>query len=256
MTLQLRSYAARKGFMTIEWNSFGTPDACRFVDFLRDITQKRWEFVVDLECGEDKLWKKLNSKKRGHIRSASKHGLRIEEAKSHQQIHSYRGLAEETWKRKLKDGIPFPDPGSIEYFDNVKRRLIDLKRARMLLAFDGTRLVAGGLFAAFHGTVYYVISASSEIGLKKSAPDLILWQAMTDHIREGYRWFNLGGVSEGELDGAPLESSGLYEFKIKFGADLHSCIKTCSVLHAKRYRLFRKINSMKTHVRTLLNKFI
>jgi len=250
MMRQVQVFGAQQGFMAVEWNSFGTPRACRLADIPRNsIGQRRWEFVVDLERSEENLWESLHGKKRNLIRKAVNSALRIETAQDISQILLYRSLAEETWRRKCNAGIPFPAPAGEDYFKRVKRMLIDKKIGRMVLAYDGPRPVAGALFVGFNQSAYYVISAANETGLKMSAPDLVLWKTMTAYLQEGYKTFNLGGLSEHELGNDPLEQSGLYHFKKRFCAEVHECYKSLSVIRPREQRVYGRLAPLKSKIR-------
>lgn len=249
MIRQIQSHAGGEGYMSVEWNSFGSPGACRLCNCLPTGGNKRWEFLVDLNGSEEALWKRLHSKKRNMINKAAKSGLRIERAESAAQIRRYRELAIKTWQRKKKQGIRFPAPPAEPQFERMKRRLIDTGIGRMYLAYHGPVPAAGAFFAGFAGTAYYVLSAADETGLKKSAPDLLIWTAMGDYLRDGCRSFNLGGVSENELNNDALEQSGLYHFKIRFSAQVQQCFKAAIVLKPARHRLWQLLAAVKTTVR-------
>jgi lipid II:glycine glycyltransferase (peptidoglycan interpeptide bridge formation enzyme) len=91
-----------------------------------------------------------------------------------------------------------------------------------------------------------MLSSAKEKGLQKAAPDLILWTSMKDYQQGGYKLFNFGGLSERELNGEPLEKSGLFHFKKRFSTDEYLCFKGNLVLRpnaGKIYNFLRKIKS-------------
>lgn len=248
----VRNYASGDGFMSIDWTSFGTPDACKSCNVLSENGKKRWEFIVDLEGTEEDLRKRLHGKKRNLIKKAEKSGLRIERAQSRDQVLGYRDLALKTWQRKTEQGISFPMPPGENQFMLMKRHLIEPGIGRMYLAYDDTDAVAGAFFAGFADTAYYVLSAAGETGLKKSAPDLLIWTAMRDYQGDGVSRFNLGGVSEDEVPENELEKSGLYHFKIRFAAQVKPCFNSKSILKPKQYQFWRLFDAVKPKLRSVL----
>lgn len=248
----VQTYASENGFMSIDWTSFGTPDACKACNVLSENGKKRWEFIVDLEGTEEELRKRLHGKKRNLIKKAEKSGLRIERAQSNEQVLRYRDLALKTWQRKTKQGIRFPMPPDESQFILMKRHLIDPGIGRMYLAYDDTEAVAGAFFAGFADTAYYVLSAAGETGLKKSAPDLLIWTAMRDYQGDGVGRLNLGGVSEDEVPENGLEKSGLYHFKIRFAAQVIPCFNSKNTLKPKQYRFWQLVNAVKPKLRSVL----
>ena len=120
----------------------------------------------------------------------------------------------------------------------LKSKLIDKGIGKLYLAYnDGHKCVAGAFFGVFNKTIYYMLSSSSNDGLKLAAPDAILWRAIKDHLSKGYTMFNFGGISESELNGQPLEKSGLYLFKIRFGSIPQLCFHGNLILRPFSYRL-------------------
>ena len=229
-------------------HSFGTPFGTEILQELGFSVSKRWEFLIDLYMSEEDLWKKIHSKKRNLIRKGQKTGLQIEKAEHLEQVLQYRELAKETYERKTKQGIPFPEPGDESYYKLLKNKLIDIDLGRLYLAYDEKQVVAGAFFVGYNKKAYYMLSSANDIGLKKSAPDLILWTCMTDYQKEEYKEFNLGGVSESELNNQPLEKSGLYHFKKRFSAEAHPCYKGTLVLRPTTHKIYNFLKVTKSRL--------
>lgn len=242
----LIEYSRMIGVGALEVHSFGTP---RGTEFLKDHgfdIQRRWEFLVTLEGGEEELWKRIHSKKRNLIRKSEKEGLRVIRASESGDMQRFRDLARETYERKMRAGVSFPPPAPERYYALLKEKVIDTGLGRLYLAYDGDEAVGGAFFVGFNETAYYLLSSALEQGLRKAAPDLILWTAMVDYLREGCRIFNLGGLSERELEGGALEDSGLYHFKSRFSAEAAPCYRgtlTLRPARRKAYDLLRKTKS-------------
>jgi hypothetical protein len=234
---EIIAYCRMKRMAALEINSFGTPLEA---DILRErgfSLKRRWEFVIDIGKNEEDLWQEVHSKKRNLIRKAVKAGVRVERKTDIGSMMRFRNLALETWNRKRSQGVAFPEPAPEAYYSLLKHKLADKGLGRLYLAVEGDDVTAGAFFACWGDWAYYMLSSSGDQGLKNAAPDLILWTAITDFQKEGYRTFNLGGVSEGELDGRPLEESGLYHFKIRFSAEVRPCYRARLILRPLCYRL-------------------
>jgi GNAT acetyltransferase-like protein len=242
----LVSYCRGHGFTSLDINSFGTPHGTEMLrEFGFEVT-KRWEFLMDMDGNEDGLWKKIHSKKRNLIRKGQKGGVQVSRVSGIEDMLKFRALALETYNRKTEQGISFPRPAEETYYRFLKERLLDTGLGRLYLAYDGNQPISGAFFAGFNGTAYYMLSSAGEEGLKKAAPDLVLWNAMTDYLKEGFSLFNLGGVSEHDLNGQILEKSGLYHFKIRFGADVYPCFKGGLVLRPKQFKLYSFLKALKS----------
>ena len=244
----LLSYSREHGFTYLYLNSFGTPHGTEILEEFGFEVSKRWEFLVDLKKSEEELWKTIHSKKRNLIRKGQKEGINIKSVYNLQEVMQFRALALETYNRKKDQGISFPRPSENTYYRLLKEQLIDTGLGRLYIAYDGDQPISGAFFVGFNGTAYYMLSSAGEEGLRKAAPDLVLWAAMTDYLKEGFSLFNLGGVSEKDLNGGPLEKSGLYHFKIRFGAEVYPCFKGELVLRPKQFKLYSFLKGLKSRL--------
>lgn len=243
---EIIKYCTKNSIAALKMNSFDTPFGTEILQKLGFSVSKRWEFLIDLNMSEDELWKKLHSKKRNLIRKGQKANLIIKRAQQLDELMNFRNLAIETWKRKTDSGIAFPSPGTEKYYQQLKDKIIDENLGRLYLACDGEEPVAGAFFAGYNKKVYYMLSSANEQGLKTAAPDLLLWTSMADYRKEGYKMFNLGGVSENELNGQPLEKSGLYHFKKRFSAHVHPCYKGTLVLRPTTHKIYNFLKRTKS----------
>jgi hypothetical protein len=226
------AYCRKHGIAVLEIGSFGTPAGTELLEGLGFSMKKRWEFLLDIDMPEEELWKSFNTKKRNKIKKGRKAGWGIVRGNSLEHVMQFRGLALETQKRKNEQGILFPVADEKEY-RLLKNMLMDMGLGRLYLALDKEdQPVAGAFFVGSNqsDTAYYMLSSANHEGLRGAAPDLLLWTAITDFQKDGYRLFNLGGVSEGELAGQLLEKSGLYAFKKTFSPEICPCGKGTLVL--------------------------
>lgn len=239
---EIISYCVKNNIVSLNIGSFGTPFGSEILEELGFSVKKRWEFLLNIDmCGE-LLWENLHSTKRNKIRKAKKAKLRIERGKTLDHVMQFRGFALETQKRKEERRISFPVAGE-DHYTLLKTKLMDSGLGKLYIAYDGDFPVAGAFFVRYNQCVYYMLSSANDQGIKKAAPDFILWNSITDFQKSGCTIFNFGGVSESELEGQPLEKSGLYQFKKAFSTQVHLCHKGTLVLRPainKTYEIFKK----------------
>ena len=245
MINKIISYSRKNHIVSLAIHSSGTPFGSEGLQQLGFSVEKRWEFLLNVNGSEQALWKKIHSKKRNLIRKGQKSKLRIEQGSQIEHVMQFRILALKTQQRKKQQGISFPVVGSEHSYRLLKSKLIDTGLGKLYLAYDGDQAVAGAFLVGFNNKAYYMLSSANEIGLKKAAPDLILWNCMTDYQKEGYKVFNLGGVSESELNGKPIEKSGLYHFKKRFSADVYFCYKGRIILRPNIYNIHQLLAKLK-----------
>jgi lipid II:glycine glycyltransferase (peptidoglycan interpeptide bridge formation enzyme) len=124
--------------------------------------------------------------------------------------------------------------------------LIDSGLGRLYFAYEEREPIAGAFFVGYNKCSYYMLSSAKEKGLQKAAPDLILWTSMKDYQQGGYKVFNFGGLSERELNGDPLEKSGLFHFKKRFSTDEFLCYKGMLILRPVLYKIFDSLKRIKS----------
>ena len=253
MIQNIIDYSKHNKIVTLSFSSFGTPFGNDILNSLGFTTQKKWEFVLDIEKTADELWDELDSTKRRSIRRGRKNELVVSLAQNMDEVLQFRNLAVKTYDRKTEQGISYPKAPPETYYQTLKNKLIDEGIGKLYLAYDEGQVVAGVFIIGFNKQSYYMLSSSNDIGLKKSAPDLIIWNSIVDFIAEGYSMFNLGGLSETELDGLPLEQAGLYRFKQKYSAEVIAGCKGNLVLKPKTFQLFSFYRIVKNRFKQLLS---
>jgi len=246
MAHEIYLYCTNNHIVSLSMNSFGTPHESEIIPEIGLSGSKRWEFILDIRGTEKELWDKLHSKKRNLIRKGQKDGLVVVDSDEGANLQQYRSLAKDTHERKRRQGIPYPKPANEASITRMQKYLIDSGLGRLYLASKDDQVVAGAFFTAFNHRVYYMLSSASDIGLKMAGPDLILWTAMTDYQKEKYTVFNFGGLSESELNGLPLEKSGLYHFKKRFSPEVIPCYKGSIVLRPRQHKLYSLIKKLKS----------
>jgi hypothetical protein len=227
------AFARTDGYGSLEIGSYGTPEDLPELPRLGFSVSRRWEFVLDLQHSKEALWDRLHQKKRNLIRKAQKSGVQVARGSAVDDLLLFRDIGHRTWLRKRSRGIDFPPVAGERYYRLLARNVLDPGIGRLYLARHLDEPVAGAFLAGYAGRAYYVLSAAADEGLACAAPDLILWTAICDCLQAGYRLFNFGGVSEEELGGEPVESSGLYHFKIRFSPEAAPCLRGAIVLRPR-----------------------
>ena len=257
MIEKIIDYSINNKIVALKISSFGTPFGNDILVRLGFTVNKKWEFLLNIEKTADELWDLLDSTKRRSIRRGRKNELVVTLAQSMNEVLKFRNLAVETYERKTKQGISYPKAPPESYYKFLKNKLIDEGIGKLYLAYHEDQVIAGAFLIGFNKKSYYMLSSSSDIGLKKSAPDLIIWNSIIDFIDEGYSMFNLGGLSETELDGLPLEQAGLYRFKEKYSAEVVPGYAGNLVLKPKTYQFFSFYRRLKNIlIKEPLKKFL
>ena len=242
----LYEYAHKNGIMELSINSFSTPYDMEVVKELGFSIKQRWEFLLPLDLPEEDIWKKkIQSKKRNMIRKGEKNGVVVKEKKQINDLLEFRKLNQKTYARKKNKNITYPKAAGLSYYRTLKELLIDQSIAKLYLAYKDEKMIAGALFCVFNKTVYYMLSAANDDGLKLAAPDTILWKAITDHLVKKFLLFNFGGISEELLKGGELEKSGLYRFKKLFGTSVTPCYNSKIVLRPFVQRIYATLKNIR-----------
>ncbi len=140
------------------------------------------------------------------VGKAARLGIRVRCAGTEADLRTWYGLYLETMRLHVVPPRPY------RFF----KAAWDLLRPRGLLrlliaeAPGAAAPLAGSIFLMFGRTVWYAFNGSRRENLGLRPNDLIQWQAVHDACRDGYRWYDLGEVADG--------NAGLAEFKSKWGA--------------------------------------
>jgi CelD/BcsL family acetyltransferase involved in cellulose biosynthesis len=169
----------------------------------------RTTFVVDLP---DRPGKLRFGSPRNHARikwavaKATKLGMCVRSAETEDDLRAWYALYLETMRRHVVPPRPY------RFFEAAWNLLRPLGLLRLLIAERAgvARPLAGSIFLMFGRTVFYAFNGSRREDLGMRPNDAILWQALHDACRAGFRSFDLGEVAE--------QHTGLAEFKSKWGA--------------------------------------
>lgn len=142
------------------------------------------------------------------VKKAKKLGMTVRFAEMESDLAAWYQLYLTTMRRN------FVPPRRYKFFISLWRELRKSGLLRLLLAERSTngrsKLVAGSIFLMTGKTVFYAFTGCLTEHLCAHANDLILWEAIHQACREGYRFFDFGEV--------PEEHPELVRFKKKWGS--------------------------------------
>jgi hypothetical protein len=172
------------------------PDAPASVSF--------YGHTVDLAGDENQLFNRLESSVRRAIRKAQNGPVVVTVAADLAAVRIFYSLHCRTRRRH---GLP-PQPFS--FFRNIHRHLISQNRGAVVLASYLGQPVAAAMHFCSGEEAIYKFGASDEAGQHLRANNLVMWEAMRWHRRNGARKLDLGRTS--------LANDGLRRFKIGWAA--------------------------------------
>lgn len=134
------------------------------------------------------------------IRQARDAGITVEHSSEWEAVRSFYDLHLRT-RRRL--GVPTQP---LRFFRLVWERLVTDDLGFAALAYDGSRVVAGGLFLRWNGVTTYKFGASEADAWKLRPNHLLLWEVIQRACAAGDRLFDWGRTER--------EHEGLRNFKL------------------------------------------
>ena len=160
--------------------------------------------VIELECGEDELFKRLDGAVRRGIRKAESEGLRVDFSTSPEAVSEYFTLHCLTRRRH---GLP---PQPFRFFRNIARYTLARGHGFVATARLGQKPLAASLFFHSGSEAIYKFGASDYAFQKMRPNNLVMWEAIKRCAASGLARLHLGRTS--------LGNEGLRQFKLGFGA--------------------------------------
>ncbi len=161
--------------------------------------------LLDLRRSEAELFARLEASNRRAIRRAQSAGVVVEFSNDRAALDAFYRLLCRT---RRKHGVP-PQPH--RFFVALHTELLNRKQGCIALARLGDRIVAGAVYLHFQQSAVYKFGASDEAFLPCRANNLVMWEAIRAHARQGFDTLDLGRSSS--------TNHGLRAFKRSFGAD-------------------------------------
>lgn len=161
-------------------------------------------YILELSGEPSAVWKKLNKKGvRWAIGKAERDGVTVRVENTIEGMRVFSGLNQRT-KRNL--GVP---AHPFAFLENMTDKLAG--HVTLYLAEVSGRAIAGIVTISFRDYVCYAYGASDERYLRYHANDLLIWRAIEDSCRNGYRRFDFGKTSP--------DNEGLARFKKHWGTE-------------------------------------
>ena len=160
---------------------------------------------LDLRRGEAELWRRCDSSMQRAVRKARASGVSVKQGQTAEAAHTFYSLQCQT---RRKHGLP-PQPRRL--FEAIHEHIVAPGHGMFYFAEHSGRAIAAALFLRFGSKVIFKYGASDESQLLLRANNLLMWQAITDYMRDGCAELNFGRTDMG--------NEGLRRFKCSFGAD-------------------------------------
>jgi hypothetical protein len=160
--------------------------------------------VLELERGEDLLFKSMDGAMRRSIRKADAAGLKVEFGETVSSMETFFDLHCRTRRRH---GLP-PQPWS--FFENIARHVLARGHGFVAIARLEKRPLAAAVFF-HHGTQVIYKFGASDFRFQRLRPNnLLMWESVKKCAYERFARMHLGRTS--------LANEGLRRFKLSLGA--------------------------------------
>lgn len=176
---------------------------------------------LDLRPGEATLFDGCESSVRRAVRKAERSALKIEVRHDLESVKDFFGLLCKTRKRH---GVP---PQPFHFFSSIHRHVLALGLGCVVLARVGAVPVAGAIYFHFGKTVIYKFGASDDRFKHLRANNLVMWEAIKIHSKNGFETLDFGRTS--------VINSGLQRFKLSWGASERQIEYVRHDLHSGRF---------------------
>ena len=161
---------------------------------------------IDLTKTEEELRKGLKQKWRNCLNKAERLGLSFEFGVSpwlmEELVDEYRKMFQ---SKNLKSTV------SPEFIKTLQNLLPDEKKMWVFTGIYNSERLGSILIAPYGDTCEYLVGAVNEIGKKYNTGQFLLWHAICEMKKLGYKWFDVGGA---DPEGTP---PGILHFKEGMG---------------------------------------
>lgn len=170
----------------------------------RQFSPRAWESVwLDIGLDLDMLRKRMDGKWRNMLTFSEKKGLQLEIGCDDQLFDWMMSRYEELMQEKDFSGPP------ISFLRAMRSHLGDEAQLLVLRAMYEGDAVAGICLARHGVAATYLIGWNGHQGRNLKANQYLLWQAIVHLKQSGFRWFDLGGISEENNPGITAFKLGL-----------------------------------------------
>jgi lipid II:glycine glycyltransferase (peptidoglycan interpeptide bridge formation enzyme) len=149
--------------------------------------QPRFNHTIDLTQTEEEILQRFSPQMRNNVRKAARKGVSVESkaALTEEEWRAFAAMRRDTERRAGKSIFP-----TERYFHLLTQNV----PSRWYVARRNQALAGINLVLFFAETATYLFGASFREHLASKISPALHWHAMKDAKREGYRWYDLGGV--------------------------------------------------------------
>lgn len=153
---------------------------------------------------EEQIWNDISSKCRNIIRKSIKNNVLVQEDENLKLINDFQKLYYDTMRKNKADEYYFFKK---EFFKKLKS--LEKKEITHFYALHGDKIVSSILVLMGDEYLHYYLSANSQEGYLLNANSLLLYEIAKFGLKNGYKYFHLGGGYGGD-------DSSLFKFKSSF----------------------------------------
>lgn len=202
--------------------------------------------MIDLTKTEDELMADMRRQTRYEVRKSDRQGIIVEHSNSEEIFREFQAVQAETAARQH-----FVPP-NLDTLLSERKAFGD--NAQIYVAYtseeEGKKPIAYGLILKSGDEADYYEAASTDLNRKRSGAYALLWQAMRDLKKEGYKRFNLWGIAP--PDQPEHRYAGVTTFKKGFGGEVVNYVPAYDiVLNKGHYALTRTFENLRKKARHL-----
>jgi lipid II:glycine glycyltransferase (peptidoglycan interpeptide bridge formation enzyme) len=199
----------RKLFLKVLPNAFaGSPRAALFQSAFSRFTQEPCTpanvyrtFVLDLAPPLEELRRNLDKKWRNQLTRSEKNGLTVVSSTGTDEYRRFCGMYKQMRERKSFESLV-----DIEEFARIQEDLPDTQRMQVMICEQAGVPVAGIVSSGIGDSAIYLLGATSDNGLNAKGAYLLQWTLIQWLKKNGFKWYDLGGID-------PVRNLGVYHFK-------------------------------------------
>ncbi len=230
--------------------------SCKVVRAPHDM-QPREIFRVNITPSEEELLAQMKSKTRYNIRLAEKREVRVFETREEKHVATFLDLITATSGRKGITAHPR------RYYEQFFQTL-PATMCRLFVAEYQGAVIAANLVLFYGETVTYLHGGTADVHRDVMAPYLLQWEQMKTAKKEGFRFYDFGGVktissqqptvNKKQQSENRSDWSGISKFKTGFSPDTPPSVFPGSydiVLERRSYFLYALLSTLMRFVVSL-----
>ncbi len=172
--------------------------------------QPKSTLIIDLRKDEKEILEEMEHDTRYSIRTAEKRGVEVEFFGGKDKENKFNVFWEIFSETNIRHGLKAYRKA---YYEEVAGLEGECSSKIAISTVDG-KAVSAALFVYFGERVFYLFAGSIAGYGKFNAPTYLLWRAMLDAKKAGYRYFDFWGISEENKNWSKITA-----FKKSFGGE-------------------------------------